>query len=143
MKLHVNALHLKEHAIRQHVAYADEGTKIEDILKPEYWAHHAARLTALDEITVHEESGAWRAVVMVRDKGNVWAKVVLLSKNEFNAPAEGRSVKVGDDLLVDWRGPRVKWSVLRTSDNQRIKDGMATRDEALLWARDHVKALAA
>lgn len=123
-----------------YTAFVEEGTKLDDVLKSDFWAHVAAKLSPMDEIIVLPDDMSFRAVLMVLDKGTAWAKVALIhnveiGKVETTSPAN-------PDYEVKLRGPH-KWSIVRKSDNQVIRENIATREDANIALAEHLKALAA
>jgi len=118
----------------------DLGTPIDDLLKPEYWAHVARNFAPTHRIEVTAEDNSYFAELCVVDAGHQWAKVELLRKHEFGANAV-----VGTDtgeFQAKWRGAR-KWSVERKSDKTILAEDLGTKEDALLWIATHSRQMAA
>ena len=111
-----------------HCATIPFGTKPEDLLKPEYWAHVSAEFKAWGRIEARAEDGTWFAEYLITEVGRNWAKVKLLSKHDLTTRdvSMTESEKYSNPDLpyeVKWRG-QAKWSVVRKSDKAVMKDGM-------------------
>ena len=123
--------------------YVGVATKLEDVLKPEFWAHVAMRLKPGDYIEVVREDGVFVATVRVLQADNLWAKV-----EPVTLPIQRQEEKVDlppsatEDYSIEWRG-RGKHSVVRKSDNVVVQSGMDSRLDAEIWLKQHLKALAA
>jgi len=44
---------------------------------------------------------------------------------------------------VVWKGPQLKYIVLRLSDDQSVKSGFANREDAEAWMREHERIVSA
>lgn len=117
----------------------EHGTPFDATLDPAYWAHVAASLKPLDEIVVHAEDGSYYGRLLVRDAGRLYAKVAPLEYHDLDPvevtqggppPAAGYEVK--------WRGPQLKWCVLRGKDV--LREGME-KGPALAWLNEHLKTV--
>ena len=126
----------------------EDGTEFEDIMKPEYWAHVGRVLRPFDIIEVLFENGTHYVELVVVDCGDLWAKVAV--KTDLNLATEKKSAdEVREEAVgnapysVAYKGPTVKWAVIRNSDNEYVEKGMATKAEAESWLTNYLKALAA
>lgn len=119
-------------------AYAEQGTPFEDVTKPSFWAHVAAKLKPLDRIEVYEETGKYWAELMVLSVGKMEARITVLRKHDLQA-SEPVPLDLGEHE-VNWGGPHNKHRVVRKSDKEVIKSGFGTKEEAQLWLADHLKA---
>lgn len=114
-----------------YAATPEAGTKLEDILQPDFWVHVAKTLHISDRIEVIPEDGSFYAELFVVSVASNLVKVKLLSHHELHdvgAPAEP-----GDELEVVWRGQTAKHTVWRKKDKHILKDGFATKQEAAQW----------
>jgi hypothetical protein len=114
-------------------ATPEHGTPYENILVPEYWKHIASNFRPGDRIEVVSEDGAWFAELFVVSTGKQWVKVFPLRFVELSESAPDEQPAGTSSHNVEWRGPKRKWSVERNSDKEVIKDGFATKGEALGW----------
>jgi hypothetical protein len=117
------------------------GTTVNDMLAPEYWTHVASKLKSLDRIEAVAEDGSWFADFIVLHGGAVSAKVVLLHRVQLETvdPAAMET----ETHEVKWRGPVVKWSVVRKSDGLVLKDGFPSKADAAEHMARHIRAMAA
>lgn len=68
--------------VRRNLSVTPEtGITLSDVMKPEYWAHVAARLNRADRIEVVAEDFAWTADLIVADRGRTWAKMLVLRQS--------------------------------------------------------------
>ena len=113
------------------------GTVLDDILKPEYWAHVAHKFVmaphqSAAKIEVLPQDNAWYAevlVVAVR-KGALLVKPVLIA--ELNdAMAVDAALPEAEPLYDVEFGGAHKWRIKRIADNAVIEHGFASKDEAL------------
>lgn len=126
-------------------------TTVKDILEPDMWCHVAKQwLKALDEIIVIPQGAPFRAHLIVMDKGDTYAKLKLLNLVTLNgaeaeeAPAVIEVTHLPEDapVSVEWKGPQLKYCVIRTKDSERLKTGFAIKSEAEAWAAEHLLAMA-
>jgi hypothetical protein len=121
---------------------AEAGVGIEDILKPQYWAHVAAQLTAFDEIVVRADDGAFRLHLFVETCGRTWAKVHLVTEPLILQAKETPEIPVADgEYAIKWAGPHDRWRIIRTADKEIISKGHATRDAAETAVKEYLKVI--
>ena len=120
---------------------AEHGTDREDLLKPDYWCHIAAKLTPLDRLEVRADDGTWWAEYLVISCDRTWAKVKELRWLELsNVAADDSDLS---ELEYKWRGPQAKHSVVRKSDQSVMAEKLNTKDEALVWIANYNRNQAA
>lgn len=126
-------------------------TTVADLLEPDMWCHVAKQyLKPLDEIIVIPQGAPFRAHFIVLDRGDTYAKLRLLEVNMLNAEdvavPEEPSIEVhlpdNAPVSVEWKGPVLKYSVIRNIDKERLKTGFAIKAEAEKWAAEHLLAMA-
>ena len=118
---------------------------IEELLRPDTWAHAARKLKVYDEIIIIPQGGPYRAHLIVMDKGDNYAKLRLISVALLNAAdVEDTPSTLDADapVSVEWKGPALKYSVIRKGDNERLRTGFAIKAEAESWAAKHVAVMA-
>lgn len=120
---------------------ASPATSIEDLLRPETWAHCARSFKQYDEIVVIPQGGPFRAHLIVMEAGPNFAKVRVLGVAMLNATEEALPDEA--PVGVKWNGPKHRFVVFRKSDNEVLRPGFAIKAEAEDWARQHVSAMAA
>lgn len=129
-----------EFARQAHHVVPEDGTAFSDILKDEYWSLVGHKFKPGDIVEIHAEDGSYFAELYVRAAGRNWAKMALLRKVDLEPVA----IALGSpEFEAAWKGPHRKFSVVRLSDNQIIKDSFDTREQAIDYIKSHVKAMAA
>lgn len=130
-------LALAEHAVVTYFDAPAAGVTFEDVMKPEYWTHVAPSLRPGHRIEVNAEDGTFWAMLLVVEAERKSARVVTLQhvQIEERAPAPEQS-----DVFVKYRGPKVRYSVVRTADNEVLKDGFQTERAAQEWITNRDRA---
>ena len=129
---------LAEHKRNDWVATAEQGTTIEDVLKPEYWSYVSGRFAPYDHIEVRVDDGEWLLELLVTACGRNFAKVAVLGQHSL---VKASNIKLPDSgYEVLWKGPHLKFCVIRKSDSEKIREGYATKEEGLTWVREFEKA---
>ncbi len=133
---------LAEQMRQDWVVNAEEGTTIQDVLTPGYWAHMAAQMQVYDRIDVRLETGQWLLELIVLDVGRNYARVYLAHRHDFaevdmDVPTNAITHK------VEWKGPQRKHVVIRLSDSAAIQEGFSTKSEAMAWMENHIKVATA
>lgn len=112
---------------------------LEEALEPSFWAHVSAQMEPLDHIEVRSEDGSWVAFLIVSFCERNYAKVVL-----------DRQVKLDDNQevplatvkhKVEWKGPHLRFCVIRIADAALLQQGMRDKQAAYQWMTEHEKTL--
>ncbi len=114
---------LAEYARQDWVVNAEEGTKIEDILKPEYWSLVCVRMKPYDRIEVRLETGEWIAELLVLQADRLYAQVYPLKIHDL-VGAENALKPMAPEYQSVWKGPQKKWCIIRLADNQLVEEGV-------------------
>lgn len=138
-QLAINRLQQAEYQRTVYRVVPELNTPYEELFDPQYWAHVSAKFRPGDRIEVEAEDGSYYAELRVMDAGTLYAKVAELRKVDFDD-----NVVVGDSPAmsgyeVKWRGPIMKWSVLRGKDS--IREGEQTKGAAHSWLAEHIKVV--
>lgn len=132
-------IRLAEHEFQRHGLTAPEGTVPDDLENPAFWPNVANRLRPGDEVRVVDHDFQWLAYVFISfcNGLDVRAKVIMGT----DLAVEG---DVPDDLGSDFecklKGPR-RWCLVRKSDGEIIKEGIATKAEAEKEKEQYIQAL--
>lgn len=116
---------------------AETGTTLEDIQSDSYWALMAADFKPYARIEVRIDTGEWLAELLVLQCERTWAKVHLLKSYELTKVED---FPVSMRHRVEWKGPQRKWSVIRTSDQQPVRDKFESRSEGNDWLAGYERA---
>lgn len=130
---------LAEALRRDHVVNAEEGTTTDDILDLGYFAHVARDLSEYDHIEVRDETGQWVAEFIVTEVGPNYAKTVM---TRFIDLTKTTKVDVPEAYRTEWKGPHLKWTVIRNADNEVVQKDLPKKDDALVWLRNHLQVVA-
>lgn len=111
-------------------AQPEPGTKLADMLLPEYWVHVAKTFRVGDRIDVTAADGSWFAELFVRSTSERALKVHVLRHIEFDKdPAEAPPA-----LDIRHRGG-AGWSVVRLVDKTVLFEGGKARSDAEDWVK--------
>lgn len=131
---------LTEHANQDKTITVEAGTKLEDVLKSEFYANVAPLLIPYDHIRVRIDTGDWYAELLVLSCGRNWAKVKTLYHVKLAAEDTDMGTAEDDkEYKVCFRGPNLKHSVIRIADKSVLKEGCETNAEAKTWLAEYLK----
>ena len=111
---------------------------IEDALESDFWSHVAKYFRPYDRVNLIAEDGSYVAELMVTTAGGSYAKVAELwrwLRPDDAAPQEAGHAQIA---FVKWRGPVAKWSIIRKSDSECLRDRFAEKSAADQWLNDYV-----
>lgn len=134
LQLQPERMQLAEYQRNDWVVTAEQGTTTDDIINPIYFAHMAAMMKPYDHIEVRVDDGTWIADLLVLQIERNWARVKLMNYHELAVVDEVNTAPSSYEAV--WKGPHLKWSVLRKSDKANIKPGFNDRVGAEAAMRD-------
>lgn len=134
---------LAEQTRNIHVATVEAGVSWEDVQNPAFWVHVARRARRCDRIEVYTDDNSYFGELMVVDIGAAFLKVVPLRYVELASPVGEASAAVADGYSIQWKGPALKFCVIRDTDKARVHEGEAERSGAVAWLQAHTKAMTA
>ena len=118
------------------------GVTLEDVLQPDFWAHHAKDLRPFDEIRVRADDGTWAAYLIVLDCARTWAKVHVLSQHnlvsEVSVTSEAEVKAFIESHEVRHSAGR-KWHIIRKSDRAVMSENIEQKEEAVAWLDKHAR----
>ncbi len=128
----------------QRTAYlytAHEGTRPDDLLEPEHFAHVSTQLRPRDVIEAWAHDGSWMAEFVVLESGRNWTRVAKLGEHFFTARDTAMTQASGlEPYKIEYTGPASLWRVVRKADNQILHEGEQTQEGAAFWLTEHLKA---
>lgn len=130
----------QEQAINVYFVTADEGTTIDDVMRPTYWAHVCRQLMPMHEVKVMCADGSWWAHLLVRSVGTTQATMFKLDHRELN---DMTVVQSESPFIAKYRGPTHMHCVVRKDNGAVEKTNFNTADEARMWIENQGKALVA
>jgi len=116
----------------------------DDLLNPEYWANVSNRLKPWDRIEVRSDDGAIFAELVVISSGRVWARVECLQFYDFAKKVKLSEVKEDDrydEFEVKYAGPKIKFRIIRKKDQEMIKEGIQSKDEANAFLKQYLSTI--
>lgn len=127
MSLIVTRFGLAEYKRSVWTAMIPVGTAVEELSKPEYWAHIAAQTKTYDRIEAQAEDGSfWIDLLVIKaEKSALHTRPIHFIDLKPKAKVESAD----EPFFTKFRGPR-RWSVLRASDKAVMVEDIATEDEA-------------
>lgn len=131
---------LAEYERQDWVANIPFGVTVEDISNPGFWAHIATQMKPYDHIEARSEDGTWIAYLVVTGCDRAWAKVAV--DRVLKLTTADVALTQAPQHEVTWKGPQYKFSVIRLSDSEMIKNGFLTKEEAQVWMREHERIVA-
>lgn len=134
--VHPSRMRLAEYDRQDWVVDVEPGHTIDDLKNPAYWAHMAQQLSPFDHIEARAEDGSWVADLIVLQAERTWARVVIKGVYKFEDVATVESVY---QHTVEWKGPRLRYCVVRKSDREVVKDCFNSKPEAEAWMVEHEK----
>lgn len=137
MKLTPERFHSAEFSRTVYSALVTYDTKFEEVLEEDFWTNVGAKLCPRDRIEVTSEDGTWFAELFVVACAATWTKVSTLRFVELTEAKSTPTSAKADSYIVSWSGPHTRFRVVRKSDKAVMKDGIATRPEAVAWVAQH------
>ena len=92
-----------------------------------------------DRVEVVAEDNSWFAEVLIMSTGPNWARVKLLRHVSLVEKATKADAPIAENpqFEVNYGGVSAKHRVVRLSDKSVIKDGFATKAEAVKYMQDY------
>lgn len=131
-----------EYVRRDWVCTAEEGTTVDDVLEPAYWAHIARQLTMYDHIEVRVDTGEFLLELLIKQVGPNWAQVVLLHHHDLAGTA-APGAAVGEEFEALFKGPLRKWCAFRKSDNALLVEKIESKALVLEWIASYERTILA
>lgn len=122
---------------------AEYGTTLDDIKKPEYWAHVAKNLKPGDEISVLADDMTFKVNLDVLDASRTGAKVFVVDYIDYTINDNPVDFTTDQDpeYEIKYAGPHLQHQVIRLSDRSVIKENLALRGDAEAWLKEHLKTI--
>lgn len=141
-QLHPNRFELAAGRRNVWQATAEAGVSIDDLKRPDYWAHISNQVRLNDKFEVVTDDGGCYAEFLVRDCGSGYVKVSALPNTiVFSESIEPGAAIPESDYEVRWSGPHTLFRVLRKSDGKMLQERIANKTDANIWITNHMKAM--
>jgi hypothetical protein len=108
----------------------DKDTTLEDLLQPSYWTNVAGNTFSGPNnfVTVYWEDRTKLAFLYVRQYEPTFAKMEVISYHEFD---KAKKLEAPEQFAVTFIGPIEKFRITRKEDGQTIREGFASKEDAL------------
>lgn len=126
------------------IANAEHGRTPQDLLDPAYWSLKAAQFQPYDQIEARAEDGSWVAYYIVTDTSRTWARVILdrVVKLTTGDVSLTQAAQIAAKYEVKWKGPQIKYAVIRLADSTAVQQGFKSAEDAHVWLRDYERTTA-
>lgn len=136
-----------DHARQVWAVIVEAGTDPEELERPAYWSLVANKpLRPRAKLEVWWEDGTRYAEYVVHSSDSrSWAKVRKVLDVSFASVDVAQTqaeMAAFADYEVKWRSMHHKWSVVRKSDKQVVRDQMDTKEEAEAWLLGYLRTVA-
>jgi hypothetical protein len=160
-KINTSRLQKQRHFSVGWVITCEHGTEVNDLIRPEFYCDIANQINKHDTIRAIFEDGSYVVDLLVIDidKQNLtplWLKTIITNlidvqkAQNFSIEEGKKQPKKEDDVSVDFddpfviikfRGPIKKWSVLRKGDNAVLRENVNSKEEVITIAQELSKTL--
>lgn len=134
------ALMAAEHYTRSYMLWVPEGTIVEQVCEPEFWANVTKKMTRGDKIEVMPNDMTWRAMLIVRAVGRLEAVVQVLQYDVLGAAGD---VDNDSPYIVKFVNTDRKWGVFMRAGGALVRDEFQVREHADRYVVNHTKVMAA
>lgn len=131
---------LAEHARNTHVVTVEDASHPEDFVKPEFWALVAKEMQIGDRVDIQDDGLTFYGEYLVVACDRTWAKLHELRISHLVAVKEQ---SVSPDYEIVFKGPHMKYCVVRLSDRSLVHEGAATRQDANTWLLGYARTIGA
>jgi len=136
-------MQLSESVALDYFVTAESRVTRQDINRPEFWAHVARQLRPFSRLRVTTDDAKFIAELVVITAGSNWAVV----REIFFIDLENALTAVPDlqyrenQFYIQYKGTKLKWSIIRKSDSAIIKSEIPSKDMAELALAEYVKVI--
>ena len=133
-----NRVQMAEHGRNIHLYTAPSGAIPDDMLAPEYWGLVAKNFAPYDHVEVRCDDGTFWGEYLVLASDRTWAKLHPLRVVDLpNAKVE----EVDPRFKIEWKGPHLKFCVIRLDDSSTVHEGEQERSAAALWLQNYLRTI--
>lgn len=123
-----------------HNVTVEAGTSLDTVCEPSFLAHVAGKFRLYDEIRVRVDDGAYWASLLVLAVGQTWVRTKVLQHVQIGESSVAVAADPMAPYFVKFRGPILKWSVIRRSDGAPLRERLDSKEEAERYMADHLRA---
>ena len=133
-----NRVQMAEGGRNVHLYTAPSGTEPDDMLVPAYWGLVCKNFRPYDHIEVRTDDGAFWGEYIILASDRTWAKVHPLRVVDLpNAQVE----EIDPAYKIEWKGPHLKFCVLRTENGSAVHEGEQERSGAVAWLQQYLRTI--
>lgn len=136
-----DAFQLASHVENRYMVQIPPGDCLDDICKPAYWAHHAAKVHPKALLTCIDKNNRWEADLRVLEAGRNFLRVAVLRHVEYDVKTMGDAdlEKLFNQHTIENNGQN-GWRVI---DPEKIVlfSGLTTRADAERALETHLKGM--
>ncbi len=103
---------------------------VKEVEDSDFWAHVASKFQSLDKLEVRWEDHSQIANLRVLWMQHGVAKVKLINIEELDNSVIDADSLEGSKFEIKWKGPVLKWCIIRKSDSHKIEDGFTDKGVA-------------
>lgn len=140
--IHINRLRQAEFAYERWRLTVENGTTVDDLKRPGFFAHIASQMRPGALIEVMPDNRSFFIELLVVDAGPQYVKTAVLRDVKLEAVSVG-GANPFPGYSVEFAGDHLKWRVIRESDRKSLKENLPTQTDAFTWLANHLKAQAA
>ena len=127
-----------EHGRNIHLVTAPAGTQPGDFLHPEYWGMVAKNFQPYDQVEVRTDDRTFWGLFLVLASDRTWAKLHPIHQVELPSAEEPAAHA---EFEIEWKGPHLKYCVIRKSDRSIVHEGEQERTGAGRWLDGYVRTI--
>jgi hypothetical protein len=133
-----NRVQMAEHGRNHFVATAPSGAQPEDFLKAEYWGMVSKTMKPYDLVEVRTDEGTFWGLYIILASDRTWARLHPLL--EVRLPS-AEAQEISKDYKIEWKGPHMKYCVIRLSDSSAVHEGEQERRGAEEWLSGYLRTI--
>lgn len=133
-----NRVQMAENGRNTFLFTAESGAQKEDFLRPEFWGLVSKSFRPYDHVEIRIDDATFWGEYLVLASDRTWAKLHPL--REIALP----SATVDDidpDYKIEWKGPHLKYCVIRVSDASVVHEGEQERGGAGQWLEGYIRTI--
>lgn len=148
---------LAEQVCNTFAVTVEPGLTPAQIMHPDFLGHIAAKLRPYDELKVRCDDGSLYARLLVLQTDRAWARTRVLEWHNLTtkdvaqteaalqtkeSPNKPPADAADAPYRCEYKGPHLKWVVIRNSDGAVLQDKLADKAAAHTWRDEYIKVVA-
>lgn len=133
-----NRVQLAEQGRNIHLVTVPSGQTPQDFLEPSYWGMVAKSFQPYDHVEVRCDDRTFWGLYIVLACDRTWAKLEPMIEKSLPSADDG---VVHPEFTIEWKGPHLKYSVIRLSDMSVVHEGEQERRGAVAWLEGYARTI--